>query len=115
MSAFKQLAVKSLVDSQDLQDEIMSFAFVDQKEYEAKEKTRVIKNKVVRDMNQNLKYHRGSGGYWILNYRAYRRGEKEIGGQICNKCGQYYTSHNEDELMDSVKCRCWNINAYVDL
>jgi len=110
MSAFKQLVIKSLVNSQDLQEEIMSFAFIDQKEYEQKEKTRSIKNKMIGDMNQNLKYHRGPGGYWILAYRAYRRDEVKIGGQVCGRCGQYYRSHNEYELMDCVRCEC-----FVDL
>jgi hypothetical protein len=108
MSAFKQLAIQSLVNSQDLQQEIMSFAFIDQKEFEEKQKSRIIKNQMVHDMNQNLKSHRGAGGYWILAYRAYKRDSKEIGGQICGRCGEYYASHNEDELMDCVKCRCWN-------
>jgi hypothetical protein len=106
MSAFKQLVIQSLVDSQDLQEEIMSFAFTDKKTYESK----LIKNKVVLDMNRNLKSHRGPGGYWILAYRAYRIDEKTIGGQVCGKCGQFYASHNHDELMDSVRCRCMGQN-----
>jgi hypothetical protein len=107
MSAFKQLVIKSLVNSEDLQQEIMSFAFIDQKEYEEKERTRSIKNKMVHDVNQNLKYHRGPGGYWILAYKAYTTHSKTIGGQVCPACGQYYASHNQDEIMDCVKCRCF--------
>lgn len=103
MSAFKQLVIKSLVNSQDLQEEIMSFAFIEQKE-----KSRKIKNAMVQDMNQTLEYCRGPGGYWILVYRRYsRRHHKEIGGQMCSRCGQYYASHNEDVIMDCVKCRCF--------
>ena len=62
MSVFKQLVIKSLVNSEELQQEIMSFAF-----YDRKEKSRRIKNTMINDMNQNLKSHRGPGGYWILN------------------------------------------------
>jgi nitrous oxide reductase accessory protein NosL len=105
MSAFKQLVIQSLFNSQDLQEEIMSFAFHDQKE-----KSRSIKNTMIHDMNRNLKYHRGPGGYWILAYRAYTRNSKEIGGQICGLCGHYYASHNEDELMDCVKCKCFDLD-----
>jgi hypothetical protein len=108
MSTFKQLVIQSLINSKDLQEEIMSFAFIDKKEYEEKEKTRSKKNKMVRDMNQNLEYHRGPGGYWILVYRAHRRDAKEIGGQICGRCGHYYSCHNEDELVGCVMCTCWN-------
>jgi hypothetical protein len=108
MSVFKQLVIQSLVNSQDLQQEIMSFAFIDPKEYEQKEQTRRIKNTMINDMHQNLKSHRGPGGYWILAYRAYRRDSKKIGGQVCGRCGEYYRSHNEYELMDCVKCRCWD-------
>lgn len=102
MSVFKQLAIKSLVNSEDLQQEIMSFAFMDQKEHDA----RVNKNKMIRDMNRNLKYSRGPGGYWILSYKEYRSDSKTIGGQACGQCGKYYTSHNEHELTNCVKCNC---------
>jgi hypothetical protein len=103
MSVFKQLVIQSLVNSQELQQEIMSFAFHDQKE-----KSRRIKNTMIHDMNQNLKSHRGPGGYWILAYKAYTRNSKEIGGQVCGRCGQYYRSHNEYELMDCVRCKCYS-------
>jgi|LauGreDrversion4_2_1035121.scaffolds.fasta_scaffold240849_1 hypothetical protein len=104
MSAFKQLVIQSLVNSPDLQQEIMSFAFIDQKE-----KSRRIKNTVINDINQNLKYHRYPGNYWLLSYKnPGRRDHKAIGGQICGLCGLYYASHNQDELTDCVKCNCWD-------
>jgi hypothetical protein len=108
MSAFKQLVVQSLVDSPDLQEEILSFAFMDKTEFEQKEKSRGNKNTMVQDINRNLEYHRGPGGYWILAYKEYRHDSKSIGGQVCGKCGQFYASHNEAEIMDCVRCRCFD-------
>lgn len=74
-------------------------------------KSRGLKNKMVRDMCRNVEYHRGPGGYWILAYKSYRSDGKELGGQVCGQCGQYYASHKEDELMDCVKCRCYDYNS----
>jgi ribosomal protein S27AE len=106
MSAFKQLVVKSLVQSDDLQLEILSFAFIDKTEFEQKQNTRLIKNSLVRDINRNLKYHRGAGGYWILSYKPYSISNIEIGGQICSRCGLFYASHNEQILINCVSCSC---------
>jgi len=102
MSVFKQLVIKSLFDCEELQEEIMSFAFMDRIE-----RTRGLKKEMVRDINRNLEYHRGPGGYWILAYKSYTIESKVCGGQVCGQCGNYYASHNQEELMDCIKCKCW--------
>ncbi len=95
---FKQLVIKSLIDLEELQEEIMSYAFEDQKE-----KSRRIKDKMILDMNRNLKYYRGPGGAWVLNYRRYR---KHMGAQNQKKCGNYYASYSLDTIPECVKCNC---------
>jgi hypothetical protein len=100
---FKQLVIKSLVDAEELQEEIMSYVFEDQKE-----RSRRIKDKMILDMNRNLKYRLAPGNYWGLTYRIWRI---TIGGQI-HKCGDYYAMESGESIPECVKCKCPSMQSF---
>lgn len=94
---FKQLVINSLVNSKELQEEIKSFIFVEQKQI-----TKKIKDAMISDMNLNLKYWRASES-WGLAYCIWK---KTIGGLMHNGCGNYCYLYSEEKIPKCVKCKC---------
>lgn len=110
MSAFKQLVIRSLVDSKELQDEIMSFAFYDIETAEKIAESRRIKNVMINEMNRHVRYCLAPGSYWGLNYYSMNNNMTKkyvaIGGQIHNRCGNYYSLYSGEMIPRCVKCNC---------
>jgi hypothetical protein len=102
---FKKLIVNSLVNSLDLQDEINSYLFYDAEESEARNKTKIIKNKMINEFNLNLQFQRGPCNDWHVSYR---RNKWIKGGQNCKRCGQFYWTNElcEEEVPDIIACKC---------
>ncbi len=100
---FKQLVINSLVDSQDLQNEIKSFLFYDKKRAQS------IRNK--RGINNHFKfglYYLNDGGLtwssWSLTYRY----ETQLHAINCNCCGQFIIANGLDrnDMPFSLTCKC---------
>ncbi len=104
---FKKLVVNRLINSSDLKDEINSYLFYDAEESAGRNKTKIIKNKMINDINLNLLCQRGPGNDWHVSYR---RNKWVMGGQNCRRCGQFYWTNElpqEEDVPDNIACKCY--------
>jgi hypothetical protein len=98
---FKQLAINSLINSKDLQEEVKSFIFYDRKEAEAKRN----KQGLINQLKLGLRYYPDNqGGHWALNFRY----ERQLQAINCICCGQYHIANNQDftTLPARLLCNC---------
>ena len=104
---FKQLAINSLLNSTDLQEQVKQFVFYDRTEAEARRN----KKGLINQLKLGLRYLPAINYQnWLIGFRY----EVQLQAVNCPCCGQYIIANNEDftTLGDSIVCKC--DDEYVD-
>jgi hypothetical protein len=103
---FKQLAINSLLNSSDLQEQIKQFVFYDRVEAESRRK----KNKLIQEIKYGLSYCLEHFDiHWSIAY-DFNNEFMCWEGQNCPCCGGYYIVGDEEASVayPSIACQCDN-------
>jgi hypothetical protein len=101
---FKQLAINSLLNSGDLQEQIKQFVFYDRVEVESRRK----KNQLIKEIKYGLCYClENFDTHWSISYDLNDE-FKCWESQNCRCCGGFYIIGDEvaSEVNPSIACQC---------
>ena len=101
---FKQLAINSLLNSSDLQEQVKQFVFYDKLEAESRRKKKLLIHEIKHGLQYSLEHF---GIHWSISHEFNGR-FLCWEGQNCPCCGGYYiVGHEEASIAyPSIACQC---------